>query len=268
MNESTHFIFDNEKIQISPDLQPIMIFLQEIETETDSLLNLDKKIESIRKQYLETIDFVKFLVDKLKENSIDFKYNFSEHPQTIAEKLKVERPVRSEMIVLFAYLEVLLCMNAAYDNKTSNDDEIRKLVMNQDVIKSYIRDYCLTSHNDWGKKNSDRLKRITVDEIRKLRNSLTHFFSVGKGLGISHGYLDDKARRLEKATHFKAKFISPEDLYEILKGSAKLLITKWSEDCKKSLSNGSTEFKERILSVRDIVVNQGAIVVKNNQINI
>ena len=268
MSESTHFIFDDEKILISPDLHPIVIFLQEIETETESLLNLDKKIESIRKQYLETIDFVQFLADKLKENSIDFKYNFSEHPQTIAEKLKVERPVRSEMIVLFAYMEVLLCMNTAYDNKTSNDNTIRKLVMNQDVIKYYIRDYCLNPQNDWGKKNKDRLKRITVDEIRKLRNSLTHFFSVGKGLGVSHGYLDDKTRRLEKATHFKAKFISPEDLYEILKGSAKLLIIKWSNDCKESLSKNSTEFKEKILSVRDVVVNQGAIVVKNNEINI
>jgi len=87
-------------------------------------------------------------------------------------------------------------------------------------------------------------------------------------LGVSQGYLDDKTRRLEKATKFKAKFISPEDLYEILKGSAKLLIIKWSNDCKESLSKNSTEFKEKILSVRDVVVNQGAIVVKNNEINI
>ena len=69
MSESTHFIFDDEKIQISPDLHPVVIFLQEIEKETESLLNLDKKIELIRKQYLETIDFVQFLADKLKEHS-------------------------------------------------------------------------------------------------------------------------------------------------------------------------------------------------------
>jgi hypothetical protein len=268
MNESTHFIFDNEKVIISPDLQPIVVFLQEIEKETESLLNLDKKIESIRKQYLETIDFVQFLAGKLKENSIDFSYNFSEHPQTIVEKLKVERPVRSEMIVLFAYLEVLLCLNVAYDNKTSNDDVIRRLVMNQDTIKAFIRDFCLSTDNEWGKKNKDRLKRITVDDVRKLRNSLTHFFSVGKGLAISHAYLDEKARQLEKATQFKAKFVSPEDLYEILKGSAKLIITKWSNDCKKSLAECSDDFKEKILSVRDVVASQGAMVVKNNEINI
>jgi hypothetical protein len=122
MTESTHFIFDNEKVLISPNLHPIIVFLQEIEKETENLLNLDKKFESIRKQYLETIKFVGFLADKLKENSIDFSYNFSEHPETIAEKLTLERPVRSEMIILFAHLEVLICLNTAYDNKTSDDD--------------------------------------------------------------------------------------------------------------------------------------------------
>ena len=268
MSESTHFIFDEEKIQISPDLHPIIIFLQEIEKETESLLNLDKKLESIRKQYLETIDFVQFLANKLKENSIDFSYNFSEHPKTIADKLKVERPVRSEMIVLFAQLEVLLCLNTAYDNKTSDDGTIRRLVMNQETIKTFIKDFCLNTENEWGKKNMDRLKRITVDDVRKLRNSLTHFFSVGKGLAVSHAYLDDKTRRLEKAIHFKAKFISPEDLFEIIKGSAKLMITKWGNDCKKSLIESSSDFKERILSVRDVVTSQGAMVVRNNEINI
>jgi hypothetical protein len=268
MTESTHFIFDNEKVLISPNLHPIIVFLQEIEKETENLLNLDKKFESIRKQYLETIKFVGFLADKLKENSIDFSYNFSEHPETIAEKLTLERPVRSEMITLFAHLEVLICLNTAYDNKTSDDDMIRKLVMNQETVKNFIKDFCLNPNNEWGFKNKDRLKRITVDEIRRLRNSLTHFFSVGKGLAISHSYLDDKARRLEKATHFKAKFLSPEDLQEIVKGSAKLMIEKWSNDCKKSLSENSNEFKEKIMSVKAVVVNQGAIIVKNNQINI
>jgi hypothetical protein len=51
-------------------------------------------------------------------------------------------------------------------------------------------------------------------------------------------------------------------------GSAKLIITKWSNDCKKSLAECSDDFKEKILSVRDVVASQGAMVVKNNEINI
>jgi len=85
---------------------------------------------------------------------------------------------------------------------------------------------------------------------------------------VSYAILDEKSRKLEKATDFKAKFISPEDLYEIIKGSAKLMIKKWSEDCKNDLAKNSNEFKERILSVKTVVDNCGAIIIKNKQINI
>ncbi|OGF22469.1 hypothetical protein A2Y83_00110 [Candidatus Falkowbacteria bacterium RBG_13_39_14] len=112
------------------------------------------------------------------------------------------------------------------------------------------------------------MKHITSDDLRRLRNSLTHFFSVSQGLGISYPLLDEKSRRLEKATKFKAKFISPEDLLEILKGAAKLIIIKWSTDCNDCLIKKSDEFKEKILAVKSIVEKSGAIVVKNEQINI
>lgn len=47
--QSTHFIFDGEKVVISPDLHSIVSFLQEIEKEIESFLNFDKKLELIRK---------------------------------------------------------------------------------------------------------------------------------------------------------------------------------------------------------------------------
>lgn len=266
--ESTHFIIEDGKILISPNLGHIISFLQEIEKEIETLLKIDKKLESIKKQYLEMLSFTQFLGQKLKENSIDFSYKFPESPDTIAEKLGIIRPVRSEMIVLFAHLEVLLCLNSAYDNKTSDDDTIRKLVMNQDTIKSFIGNFCLNQENEWGKKNENRLKHITVDDVRRLRNSLTHFFSTSKGLAVSHALLDEKTRRLEKATHFKAKFLSPEDLNEIISGSAKLMIRKWSDDCKKSITENSDDFKEKILAVSNVVKNHGVMVVRNNQISI
>jgi hypothetical protein len=121
----THFIFDDNKIVISPNLHSIVIFLQEIEKEIDIILGFDKKLESIRGQYLETIKFIEFLANKLKENSIEFTYKLSEHPEKIVEKLKIDRPTRAEMIVLFAHLEVLMCLNIAYKNKISDDSSIR-----------------------------------------------------------------------------------------------------------------------------------------------
>ncbi|PIR67095.1 MAG: hypothetical protein COU51_00705 [Parcubacteria group bacterium CG10_big_fil_rev_8_21_14_0_10_36_14] len=267
-SQSTHFIFDGSKVIISPNLHEVIIFLQEIEKEIENFINFDKKLESIRKQHLETIKLVEVLAGKLKENSIDFKFTFSEHPASMADKLKRDRPIRSEMIVLFANLETLFCLNIAYENKTSDEKKIIKKAMNQENIKSFIEEFCLNPKNEWCQDNQERLEHITTDDLRKLRNSLTHFFSVAKGLGISYAMLDEKSRRLEIATDYKAKFVSPEDLYGIIKGAAKLMIIKWSADCKDCLAKKSNEFKEKILAVKSVVKKSGAIVVKNNQINI
>ena len=267
-DKSTHFIFDGQKIVISPDLRPIFDFLKEIEKEIESFLGFDKKLESIRKQHLETIKLIEVLVAKLKENSIDFKFTFSEHPATIAEKLKIDRPIRSEMIVLFANLETLFCLNIAYENKISDEKEIIKRAMNQDNVKDFLERFCLNQKNEWCQKNPERLKHITADDLRKLRNSLTHFFSVAKNIGVSYAVLDEKSRKLEKVTNFKAKFISPEDLYEIIKGAGILMMKKWNDDCLDSINKKSNEFKERILSVNNIIKGCGAMVIKNNQINI
>ncbi|MGD0036640.1 MAG: hypothetical protein ABSC53_05030 [Bacteroidota bacterium] len=267
-NESTHFIFDGEKIVISPDLYPIVAFLQEIEKEIDSFLGFDKRLESIRKQYSETIDLIQVLANKLKENSIDFNFTFSEHPASIADKFKMYHPVRSKMIILFANLEVLLCLNIAYENKTSEEKSIINKAMKPEVVKSFYDNFCLSKENDWGQKNPERLERITADDLRKLRNSLTHFFSVARGVQIADAFLDDKSRKLEHATNYQVKFISPADLYGMIKGSGELMIKRWSQDCKECLAKNSNEFKEKILSVKALIDNSGVICVKNEQINI
>ena len=90
-NKSTHFIFDREKIVISPDLYSIVSFLGEIEKEIESFLGFNERLKSIRKQYVETLRLVKVLSKKLKENSIDFSFTFSEEPSTIVNKLTLDR---------------------------------------------------------------------------------------------------------------------------------------------------------------------------------
>lgn len=266
--ESTHFIFDEEKAVISPNLYPIVLFLQEIEKEVDSFLKYEDRLTSISNQYIEMLEFVQFLSNKLKENNLDFKYRFIEKPETIAEKLKIERPVRAEMIVLFANLEVLFCINNAYKNKTEDENVIRKLGTDQEVVKSFLQSYCLNSENLWGKNNPERLKHITPEQLRRLRNSLTHFFSVSSGLSISHPHQEDKARRLEETIEHKASFLSTKDLQEILKGAAILMMREWSKDYLDSVKDNHYDFKERIMCVKSIVEKNGAIVIKNNQIDI
>lgn len=266
--KSTHFIFDGNKIIISPDLHNIIIFLQGIESEVEGFLGFEAKLESIKKQHLETLKFIEYLAKRLKDNSINFEYKLSELPETIFEKLITERSSRSEMIVLFAHLEVLLCLNIAYENNTAEEFEIRKLAMDESIVRKFLEDFCLNKNNGWGKQNPDRLKRITSNDIRKTRNSLTHFFSTGKYLSISPDALNLKARKIEKATHYKVKFLSSQDLYDIIKGAARLMIEKWSNDCRNCLANGSEDFKKRILSVNQIVSDHGSVIVRNKEINI
>lgn len=267
-NKSTHFIFDGEKVLISPDLFPTINFLMEIEKEVKTILEFEKNLESIRKQYRETLGFIELLAEKLKENSINFEFTFVEHPSTIADKLKITRPIRSEAIVIFSNLEVLLRLNFAYDNKISDGDQIRKLSLDQKTWEYFYNNFCLNQNNEWAKNNQERCKYITAMDLRYLRNSVTHFFSLDKGLGLSYAIFDEKSRRLEEATNFKAKFITPEDLYGIVKGTARLMIEKWSKDCEDSFRKNSNEFKERILCVNELIKNSGAVIVKSENINI
>lgn len=267
-NKSTHFVFDGSKVVISPDLHRVVNFLQEIEKEVDSILGFDKKLESIKKQHRETLGLIETLTKKLKENSLEFKLTLSEHPSTMADKLIYYNPIRFQMVALFAYLEVLLRLNYAYDNKIDDGERIRKIALKPKVWKDFYNDYCLSQGNEWVKENSERAKHITAKEFRYLRNSLTHFLSVDVGIQIMDDHLNDKARRLEKRTKFKMKFISPQDLYEIIKGVAILMIKKWSDDCQKCLQLNSNEFKEKILSVNKLIEKSASIVVKSKQINI
>jgi hypothetical protein len=183
------------------------------------------------------------------------------------KKLEIYHPVRSKMIILFANLETLLRLNFAYENRIDDGEEIRKQALDPKVWGLFYNDFCLNENNQWGQKNQERLKHITAYELRYLRNSLTHFFSVDKGLQIADVFLDEKSRILEKLTSFHAKFISPEDLYEIIKGAAKLMIEKWSRDCQECLKTSSNEFKEKILSVNKLITSSGAVIVKSEQMD-
>src|SRR3989344_3476314 len=104
--ESTHLIFDGKKMVISPDIMPVFSFLIEIEKEIESFLGFNKKLDDIKDSHLEMINFVQFLSNKLKENNVDFQYKFKEHPEKFADKLDFHVPLRSQVIVLFASLDV------------------------------------------------------------------------------------------------------------------------------------------------------------------
>lgn len=119
----------------------------------------------------------------------------------------------------------------------------------------------MCEENQWVIDNSGRAARIGASDVRKLRNSLVHFFSVEKKISITPIY-NEECKRIEKKTGYKTKFITPRDLYSIIHSAGRLMLKKWDMDCKQDLSDESNNFVERIECVRAVVNRDAPILVK------
>jgi len=261
--DNTHIVFDGKKILISPSLRLVFDFLMKIDKEVESMINIENKLEGIRSQYLETIGLIQVISKVIIDNKLDFKFNFSENPETIAEKLSHYHITRAEMIVLFANLETLLCLHTAYEIETDNENDIREKVKDSKYSKKFINNYILNKSNNYYKEKQDRFKKINAQQLRKLRNKLTHFFSV-EGINIIPEKLGSKARILEKKIGRSISFISPTDFYELIKYAGLLLITNWSDD----FSNNPDKFNKKISYVMSIVKRDAPILVAEKDLNI
>lgn len=268
-SESTHFVFNKEKIVISHNIQPVVDFLVEIEKEVEQILGFNKKLESISENYIEMLNFVGFLSNKLKENGINFQYNFKEHPEKIVKKLELHFPLRSQMIVLFASLEVLFTLYLAYENETCDKDVLIKYATDKDMTRNFLNMFLLTEENDFYKNNKKRLCKVNAHQLRGLRNSLTHFFSVGHGgLCIAPALLEEKSRKFENILKANKKgniiFISEYDLLELVKHANLLMFKKWSD----YFSKPPNDFERKIQFVIKLIEEHGAVIVKSKDINI
>lgn len=254
--KSSYINFDGKKIFISHDLREVFDFLIEIKKEVNSFLEREEQSEKIRKQLLK-------FIDSAQEHNIDFNFEMSESIKIISNKLKVHRSPRSELIILFAYLETLRCLWVAYDFKTSEREKLRNA--SDEKIDIFFKEFCLCKKNKWVRNNSKRSGKIGAKRLRELRNSLTHFFSISK-LGIVTSGSEDDIQKVGKMTNNRVQAITPKDLSEITAGVFEILIKKWSDDCKESLDNGHLDFKERIKCVNVLVEDCGAkILYRNNQ---
>lgn len=259
-NTNTHVLFDGEKVIISPDLEQIFLFIGNIDREISSVLGFQKRLEGIRDQYLETINLVAHLVKILKEAKMDFNFILSEKPDTFVEKLKFHIPLRSQMIILFANLETLRVLWTAYELGIDDEDKLRDA--SENAVKPFISKFCLSKENEWVVSNPSRAGKIGATTLIKLRNSLTHFFSVSN-LGVVPIYTE-KAKILANKTNGKAQFISSMDLYEIIKGAAILMFKEWTNDCLKD----SIKFKRKIYFVNSLVHKYAPIVVPDSDIHV
>lgn len=248
---------NENRINIHPELRIIFNFLIQIETEVRELLGYKNRLEALKKQCSELLELM------IKMSSADdFKFTLSEHPETITDKLNFVRPIRSEFIVLFAHLETLRCLYMAYKKNTSNSKELRNASVG--AMDEFIKEFCLCRDNQWVLDNPKRAGKISAENLRVLRNSLTHFFSVNN-IGLVPLY-DEEAEQISNKSNNKVQLLSPEDFEKILYHAARLLLEKWSDDCKKSLAGESNNFVEKMRCVRDVVNKAGAIFIYDKDI--
>lgn len=268
--KNTHLVFDGEKIIISPNIGPVVDFLMEIEREISNLMCFQEKLEKIRIQYLEILKLAEFLAKKLKDSNIDFQYHLKEDVSLIGKNLIFDLPVRSQMIVLFANLEVLFSLHIAYEKEIDDENQMRDISMkDKDFLRKFINSFLLTDENKYYKDNKLRLSKIDSRKIRDLRNSLTHFFSLPScGLSIAPKWADEKTRKLENFLNQNGGghivFISPEDLQGLIKSAYMLRIIRWNDDFYVD----KIEFGKKFNFVINLVEKYGAVSILGEQLNI
>ncbi len=264
--ESTHILFENNQIIISPDLICIFDFLIWIQLELDSIFWFENQLKKIKKQFQETLQLTTFLAKKLEDNNIDYSYDLTDHPDTIAEKFNFQLPIRSQFIVLFAHLEVIFALYIAFQKETSDENLIRDSLMNPEETRKFLNIFLLSEKNEFYLNNKKLFSTISAKKLRELRNSLAHFFSVSWTINLIHSNFTKEARALElklkKANIHDTCFLTPDDLFELIKSSSRLLFKIWSDLYLDDPDN----FKRKIYFVKTIVEERAAVTIKNWEI--
>ncbi len=87
----------NNEIHTHPEFRIVFDFLIQIEAEITELMSYQDRLKSIKNQCSELLK----LMGKLTVPD-DLNFKMSENPETLTEKFRYIRPVRSELIVVLA----------------------------------------------------------------------------------------------------------------------------------------------------------------------
>ena len=255
-NENKFFKLSDDKIILSSDLMVIINFIDEITKEMELLVNLENRMNSIYNGFNTLLKVCSSQAKLLKKNNVN--YIIEESIQEIESSLKklqnYSEPTRAIMVALFTKIEVMFCLYIAYEFETNKTDEvIRIATKNNDEILKFFKKFFLTNNNKYYRKYCENFPEISAKKFRLLRNSLVHFFSTISSIIL---YQSSNINGSLKADNrFKAKgynkivFISPLDLFDLIKASFNLLFEKWETDSKKN----PKVFTRKIAFVKSIV---------------
>lgn len=262
------FKLSDGKIILSSDLMVIINFLYEITKEMELLVNLEKRMSSVYNGFNTLLKVCSSQAKLLKKNNVN--YIIEEPMQEIKPSLKklqnYSEPTRAIMVALFTKIEVMFCLYIAYEFETDKTDKvIRIATKNNNEILKFFKKFFLTNNNNYYRKNSEKFSKISAKKFRLLRNSLVHFFSTINSIII---YQSSNINGSIKAnSKFKAKgyneivFISPSDLFELIKDSFNLLFEKWETDSKEN----PEVFTKKITYVKSIVIEKSSISVRDTE---
>ncbi|MCK4663865.1 MAG: hypothetical protein KAT68_13435 [Bacteroidales bacterium] len=267
--ESTHIIFDGKQIRISKNLREIFKFLSDVSKEIEDLLSLEMKIVNIQEGYKNLLDFSKTLLKIVEQNNLEFNTDLSmkdiEDSLTLFQDFRY--PIRSTIIALFSYIEVLYCIDLAYQNSISDPTKILSL-SNDKSVKKFITQYILNENNSFYKANKQRFSKITSKNLRQLRNLLVHFFSTNAEISIHPTNFEKKARiiesEFEKSGQNNFIFLSSNDLYNLIKDSSELILIEWTNDFQSM----PEQFKDKIFCVKKLITEIGSVIIPDSAIKI
>lgn len=239
-----------KRIEVSEWLVDLLSFLIGIEAEITTLLNIQKKLLGIK-------DITKEL--------LDISYNLiKEYPRDIIPGIQVKKSknlnnemffletplLRSKMILILCYMDVLFSIITAYEYQISNTENI--ISQSKQNFNHYVQEFLLNKKNSFYQKNKERLRKINPKNLKDLRNRLIHFFSVNNSFWLSEINLEERTR-LENSiwseTNLQYLITNGDELFSLLKEWTKLLLKKFSKD----YNSNPLEFNERIIFVKDIV---------------
>ena len=269
-NIDTHIICDGKQVRISKNLEEVLDFLIAISNEVGYLIDSEQKLIKARNVIKRLLEITKEFYTVIENNNINIKpgESLKEIYNDAKESIDYQYPIRSISIVLFSYIEVLYCIYLSYNKKMSDQDLLIKLAMNQENIRNFINSFILNNDNYYYRAEKYRLSKMTFDNFRSLRNSLVHFFSTTSEIIIHHPNDTEKARKIEtvlnKSSIKQIQCISTNDLYELIKAASILMLNKWTNESKTN----PEIFKEKIMKVKELIVNFGTVSIKSSQINV
>lgn len=252
IQDPTHLIFDDngKKVIISENVAPIFFFLMDIEQEIDFMLGQQDKLSEINRKLIDIIDDFKEMSKILIDNGFNFKYTCTTETLTIVDDVKRTQTLRTQMISLFAYMETIFCLVTIYDKETDNKKKIIKATKQN--VENLISSFILTPTNPYYKEHADRFKKINAEDVKALRNSLTHFFGVCDKIWLLPKEASKQGREAERffsSQQLESIFISPQDFHMLLKEAVRLILMKRNDETV----DHPGDFKRKMQFVMNIV---------------